>query len=220
MPAPRIALVHAMPVAVDPVAHVFKEQWPQARVTHLLDDALPADLTAAGGITPAIVERFVTLARYSEASGANAILFTCSAFGTAIDAAKQAVRVPVLKPNEAMLEEALAVGSDLALIATFEPSIPSLKKEFEELAASRGIRLRLKTRTVPAAIAALQRGQGAEHDRLIAAAAHEVGKCDALVLGQFSMARAAAHIVATPGRKVLTSPHSAVSRLKQIFNVH
>jgi len=24
----------------------------------------------------------------------------------------------------------------------------------------------------------------------------------------------------TPGRKVLTSPHSAVSRLKQIFNVH
>jgi Asp/Glu/hydantoin racemase len=220
MPAPRIALVHAMLVAVDPVARVFKEQWPQARVTHLLDDALPADLTAAGGITPAIVERFVTLARYSAASGANAILFTCSAFGTAIDAAKQAVRVPVLKPNEAMLEEALAAGSDLALIATFEPSIPSLKKEFEELAASRGIQLRLKTRTVPAAIAALQRGQGAEHDRLIAAAAHEVGQCDALVLGQFSMARAAAHIVATSGRKVLTSPHSAVSRLKQIFNVH
>jgi Asp/Glu/hydantoin racemase len=220
MSAPRIALLHAMPVAVDPVAHVFKEQWPQARVTHLLDDALPADLIAAGGVTLAIVERFVTLARYSETSGANAILFTCSAFGSAIDAAKQAVRVPVLKPNEAMLEEALAAGSDLALIATFEPSISSLKKELEELAASRGIRLRLKTRAVPAAIAALQKGQGAEHDRLIAAAAREVGPCDALVLGQFSMARAAARIDMTPGRKVLTSPHSAVSRLKRIFNVH
>jgi Asp/Glu/hydantoin racemase len=218
--APRIALVHAMPVAVDPVSHVFKEQWPQARVTHLLDDALPADLTAAGGITPAIVERFITLARYAETSGANAILFTCSAFGTAIEAAKQAVRVPVLKPNEAMLEEALAAGGDLGLIATFEPSIPSLRKELEELAASRGIQLRLRTRTVPAAIAALQKGEGAEHDRLIAAAAREVGPCDALVLGQFSMARAAARIAMTPGCKVLTSPHSAVSRLKQIFNVH
>ncbi len=220
MPAPRIALVHAMPVAIDPVARVFKEQWPQARVTHLLDDALPADLTAAGGITPAIVGRCVALAEYCEASGANAILFTCSAFGTAIDAAKQAVRVPVLKPNEAMLEEALAAGSDLALIATFGPSIPSLKKELEELAASRGIQLRLKTRTVPAAIAALQKGQATEHDRLIAAAARDVGPCDALVLGQFSMARAAASIAMKPGRKVLTSPHSAVSRLKQIFNVH
>ena len=216
MTAPRIALVHAMPVAIEPVANVFREQWPQVRITHLLDDSLPPDLTAAGSITPAIVERFVTLARYCEKSGANAILFTCSAFGTAIEAARDSVRVPVLKPNEAMLEEALAAGNDLGLIATFEPSIPSLRKEFEDLASSRGIQLKLKTRTVPAAIAALQRGQVSEHNRLIAAAAAEMGPCDALVLGQFSMASAAAGI---PGRKVLTSPHSAVTRLKQIFDV-
>ncbi|MGH8633664.1 MAG: aspartate/glutamate racemase family protein [Burkholderiales bacterium] len=219
MSAPRIALVHAMPVAIDPVAYVFRELWPQARVTHLLDDSLPADLTAAGSITPAMVERFIAMARYCESCGADAVLFTCSAFGTAIDAAKQAVRVPVLKPNEAMLEEALAAGPDLALLATFEPSVPSLKKEFEELASSRGIRLKLKTRTIPAAIAALQQGRVSEHDSLIAAAAAEMGLCDALVLGQFSMARAATGIPSRPGRKVLTSPHSAVTRLKQIFDV-
>lgn len=218
MTAPRIALVHAMPIAIEPVAHVFRELWPQARVTHLLDDSLPADLTAAGRITPGMIERFIALARYAEACGANAVLFTCSAFGAAIEAAKGAVRVPVLKPNEAMLEEALAAGADLALLATFEPSIPSLMKEFEELASSRGIQLRLKTRTIPAAIAALQKGLATEHDRLIAAAAAEMGPCDALVLGQFSMARAAAGIPLAPGRKVLTSPHSAVSRLKQIFD--
>jgi len=159
------------------------------------------------------------MARYCESCGANAVLFTCSAFGTAIDAAKQAVRVPVLKPNEAMLEEALAAGSDLALLATFEPSIPSLKKEFEDLASRRGIKLKLKTRTVPAAIAALQKGHAAEHDQLIVAAAADMGPCDALVLGQFSMARAATGIPAKSGRKVLTSPHSAVARLKQIFDV-
>ncbi|MGH7184825.1 MAG: aspartate/glutamate racemase family protein [Pseudomonadota bacterium] len=208
-----------MPVAIDPVAYVFRELWPQARVTHLLDDSLPADLTAAGSITPAMVERFIAMARYCESCGADAVLFTCSAFGMAVDAAKQAVRVPVLKPNEAMLEEALAAGPDLALLATFEPSVPSLKKEFEELASSRGIRLKLKTRTIPAAIAALQQGRVSEHDSLIAAAAAEMGLCDALVLGQFSMARAATGIPSRPGRKVLTSPHSAVTRLKQIFDV-
>jgi Asp/Glu/hydantoin racemase len=217
MPAPRIALIHAMPVAIEPVTHVFRDMWPQARVTHLLDDALPADLTAAGSITPAIVERFCTLARYSVSCGADAVLFTCSAFGTAIEAAAKAVRVPVLKPNEAMLEEALAAGADLALLATFEPSVPSLRKEFEDLASSRGIRIRIKSRTIPAAIAALQQGRHSEHDRLIAAAAVEMGPCDALVLGQFSMARAAAGIPTAPGRKVLTSPHSAVARLKQLF---
>lgn len=219
MTAPRIALVHAMPVAIEPVAQVFREQWPQARVTHLLDDSLPPDLQAAGSITQSMIDRFVALARYHESCGANAILFTCSAFGIAIEAAKNAVRVPVLKPNEAMLEEALAAGSNLALITTFEPSIPSLKKEFEELASSRGIQLKLKTRTVPAALAALQKGHLSEHDSLVAAAAAEMGHCDALVLGQFSLARAAAGIPKAPGRKVVTSPHSAVTRLKQIFDV-
>ena len=219
MSAPRIALVHAMPVAIDPVANVFRENWPDARVTHVLDDSLPPDLEAAGSITAAIKERFVTLARYCEGCGSDAILFTCSAFGTAIEAARDAVKIPVLKPNEAMLEEALAAGSNLALITTFEPSIPSLKMEFEELASSRGIALKLKTRTVPAALVALQKGLHTEHDSLIAAAAAEMGHCDALVLGQFSAARAAAGIPKTPGRKIVTSPHSAVNRLKQILDV-
>jgi hypothetical protein len=32
------------------------------------------------------------------------------------------------------------------------------------------------------------------------------------------MARAAARLAMAPGRKVLTSPHSAVTRLKQMFD--
>ena len=64
MIAPRIALVHAMPVAIEPVAHVFREMWPQARVTHLLDDSLPTDLTAAAGI-PATPGRKVLTSPHS-----------------------------------------------------------------------------------------------------------------------------------------------------------
>src|SRR4029078_1766966 len=149
MPSPRIALVHAMPVAIDPVATVFRELWPQAHTTNLLEDSLAPALAAAGSITPAIVERIVSLARYGERCGANAVLFTCSAFGTAIEAAKKEVRIPGLKRNEAMIEDALAAGSNLALLTTFEPSIPSLKRELEELATGRGIQLKLMTRTIP-----------------------------------------------------------------------
>jgi Asp/Glu/hydantoin racemase len=218
MPAPRIALIHAMPVAIAPVVDAFRQLWPAALVTNLLEDSLAPDLAAAGSITPSITERFVTLARYSERCGADAVLFTSSAFGTAIEEAKRSVGIPVLKPNEAMLEEALTAGSRVALLTTFEPSIPSLKAELEQLASDRGIKLQISTRSIPAAIAALQQGRGAEHDSLIAAAAADIGKCDALVLGQFSMARAASGIPAAPGRKVLTSPQSAVTRLKQMFD--
>jgi Asp/Glu/hydantoin racemase len=161
---------------------------PKVRQIHVLDDEM--------------IERFLTLARYARRCGADAILFTCSAFAPAIEAAAAALDVPVLKPNEAMLDEALACGARIGIMGTFEPSIPSLRAEVEELARTRNLDVTIKTRVVHGALAALHEGQAAEHDRLIAAGAAEMEDCDALILGQFSMASAAECIPARPGRTV------------------
>ena len=214
MSAPRIALIHATPVAIEPIVAAFRTLWPQARTTNLLEDSLAPDLAAAGRLTEAMIDRFVTLARYVHGCGADAILFTCSAFGPAIEAARDAVPVPVLKPNEAMLDEALAAGTRVGLIATFEPSIPALRQELEDLAQRSRATLENVTRAVPAALTALHAGRADEHDRLIADAVSTLDRCDAIVLGQFSMASAAQIIPQHPGRKVLTSPASAVARLR------
>ena len=215
MAAPRIALIHATPVAIAPIVTAFQQMWPEAQPTNLLDDALAHDLAAAGALTDKMIDRFVTLARYAHDCGADAVLFTCSAFGRAIEAARKAVPVPVFKPNEAMFDEALAAGTRVGLIATFEPSIPALRQELEELAALKQAKLQIVTRAVPAALAALHAGQSAQHDKLIAAAAEGMTGCDAIILGQFSMASAARAIPQQPGRKVLTSPASAVARLRE-----
>ena len=53
-----------------------------------------------------------------------------------------------------------------------------------------------------------------QHDWLIAKAAAELADCEALILGQFSMASAAEVIHPHAGEKVLTSPSSAVMRLR------
>ena len=215
MATPRIALIHATPVAMEPIAQAFAAGWPQARITHLLDDSLSTDLAAAGMLTERMVERFVALARYSAGCGADAILFTCSAFGEAIEAARAGVQIPVLKPNEAMFEEALEAGRRIGLISTFEPSIPSMVRELEEEAQRRRIELDIRTRSVPNAMAALQRGDADLHDQLIAATGAQFADCEVLMLAQFSMARAAARFGAAAGRRLLTSPGSAVSRLKR-----
>lgn len=217
MNTPRIALIHATPLAVEPINTAFKALWPNALATNLLDDSLAPDLVREGGITERVIDRFVTLAKYVRKAGADGIMFTCSAFGTAIEAARDAVDVPVLKPNEAMLDEALEAGKRLGVLATFEPSIPNFVVELEALAKSKGMQLDVRTRAVANAMAELQAGRGDEHDRLIAEAATELMDCDAVLLSQFSMASAASRIASTPTCKVLTSPASAVARLKSLL---
>jgi hypothetical protein len=82
----RIALIHALKHSIAPIEESFARLWPQAELANLLDDRLSADLARDGALTPAMTERFLTLARYAAATGAQGILFSCSAFGPCIDA--------------------------------------------------------------------------------------------------------------------------------------
>jgi Asp/Glu/hydantoin racemase len=155
------------------------------------------------------------LGRYAISFGADAILFTCSAFGPAIERVARSVEIPVLKPNEAMFAEAMAIGGTVGMLATFEPSIASMTEEFEEQASRAGAAAKLKSVLVPAAMAALQAGRREEHDSLVGKAAAELAGCDAIMLAQFSMAPAAARLRGLIRVPVLTSPASAVAELKK-----
>ena len=210
----RIALIHAVAVAIAPVNDALARLWPEAEAMNLLDDTLSVDRAKSAAISPAIAERILRLARYARDGGADGILFTCSAFGLAIAAAADALDVPVLKPNDAMFARALDHGTRIAMLATFEPSIGSMEEEFRELVARRGAGADLVSRYVPDAMPALRHGDGTTHDRLIAEAARTLAPCDAIMLAQFSTARAASAVAKATGRPVLTSPDSAVLALR------
>ena len=178
---------------------------------NLLDDSLSTDLAAAGALTPGMTERFLTLASYVVDTGAKAILFTCSAFGPCIEAVAAAhPALPVLKPNEAMIADAVAHGGRVALLATFKPTLASMPPEFPPGAD-------LELVYVAGALDALDRGDTAGHDRLIAAAAARSAGCDVIALAQFSMARARDSVAAATGRPVLTTPDAAVRKLRALL---
>src|SRR6185312_15729019 len=107
-----------------PAWNAFAAGWPEAKIFNVLDDSLPLDLTAEGELTQGIIERFRTLGNYAANAGTRtektqAILFTCSAFGPALDTVKREQSIPVLHPNEAAFEAALASGQRIALMTTF-----------------------------------------------------------------------------------------------------
>ena len=220
MSTPRIALIHATALAVDPIRDAFERNWPQARRMNLLDDSLSVDRAEAGELTQAMVQRFVDLAQYAQRTGCGGILFTCSAFGPAIEVAGRATGLPTLKPNEAMFEQALAQDSGgavlkLGLLATFRASIASMAEELEALAKARGRAIALRSVFVPEAMDDLAQGRAADHHRKIAAAARELSDCHAVMLAQFSMAAAAPQAQAGLPCPVLSSPDCAVLALQQ-----
>lgn len=214
----RIALVHATPVAIEPVADAFKTGWPDAFVTNLLDDSLSPDYENTGLVDEAMINRFRTLARYVAGTGADAIMFTCSAFGPAIEAvAEELAPMPVLKPNEAMFEEALATGGRIGMLATFKPGIPPMEDEFEAMAEANGRDASLQSLWVEGAMDALLKGDAETHNRLVAKAASDLSDCDIVMLAHFSTAKAKQNVMRVLDCPVLTSPVSAVNKLKSIL---
>ncbi|MGJ3260993.1 MAG: aspartate/glutamate racemase family protein [Rhodospirillales bacterium] len=212
---PRISLIHATPVAVEPVVGAFRALWPDADVYNMLEDSLAPDLDRAGKLDEAMTERFLRLGRYAADCDADGILFTCSAFGACIEAVARDLKpMPVLKPNEAMFEEALGAGTRVGMIATFQPSVPSMEREFREMAAGAGSGAELTAVCVPDAMQALLAGDAETHNRLIADAVGEVGEVDVLLLAQFSMAQARDAVAARTAVPILTSPESAVRALQ------
>jgi len=199
----RIALVHALKHSILPIEASFAKLWPEATLMNLLDDSLSADLARDGKLTDAMTERFLSIGRYAASTGTDGILFTCSAFGPCIEAvAGERAPMPVLKPNEAMIEEAAKAGPKVGLLSSFPPTLASMPREFP---AS----IQLMPKLAEGAMAALDRGDRAEHDRLVVEASKDLRDCDVIALAQYSMAPAAEKVAQATGRPVLTTPDSA-----------
>jgi hypothetical protein len=178
---------------------------------NLVDDSLSADLARDGRLTQGMTDRFLSLGRYATGTGSDAILFTCSAFGPCIEAVARAhAPMPVLTPSEAMIEQAAARGRKIGLLSTFPPTLASMPAEFPDT-------VEVVTKLATGAMAALDRGDRAEHDRLVAEASRDLRDCDLIALAQYSMAPAAALVAEASGRPVLTTPDSAVLKLKQLL---
>lgn len=209
---PRIALIHALAHSVEPINTELASTWPEAERMNLLDDSLSEDLARSErGLDSAMHARFEALATYAESTGAQALLFTCSAFGPCIEAvAARRPHMPVLKPNEAMIADVAAVDGPIGLVASFGPTLVSMPQEFPG-------HVDLRCALADGALDALNRGDAAAHDHLVVAAAQRLQAqgCRGIALAQFSMARAARPVAKVTGLPVWTTPGSAVARLRR-----
>ena len=110
----------------------------------------------------------------------------------------------MLKPNEAMIEEASRPPAPLPgrAPAAHRPA-GDLPAHARVHAAGIPAEVEVVPKLAEGALAALDAGDVATHDRLAAEAARDLRDCDVIALAQFSLARAAPAVEAATGRPVL-----------------
>jgi hypothetical protein len=113
-----------------------------------------------------------------------------------------------------LYDELVATGGRAALLATFSLSLPSMRAEIEAQARKKGTRLEVHTHLVEGALDALMSGKADEHHRLIAQAVPAFAHYDSIAFAQFSMAPALGLAQAGFSKPILTTPDSAVRKLK------
>jgi len=206
----RIALIHALKHSIQPIEASFARLWPDASLMNLLDDSLSADLARDGRLTEAMTGRSC---RSDGMRPSPAPTRSCS---PARPSAPASTRSRALTRRCRCSAEpgddraGRRRGGRIGLLASFAPTLVSMPPEFP---AS----VEVVPKLAEGALAALDRGDRAEHDRLVVEASRDLRDCDLIALAQYSMAPTAVLVAEASGRPVLTTPDSAVQKLKQLL---
>ena len=189
MAHPHVCILQTSFAKRDDTIAFLQERVPGVQVEFITDSTLLKDVRAAGGPTQAVIDRMTLYARAAEISGADLIVNSCSTVGEVADIYAQEVRIPVMKIDRPMAEEAVALGTKIALIATVETTLGPSQRLIESIGAARGRVMKCTQYLQNEAWDALHAGHPEEHNRILLSAIRELDTMgyDAIVMAQVSM---------------------------------
>lgn len=214
--AKKAAFFHTVLATPAPMKAAFHERFPDAELITMVDDSVLPEVLANGNLpTPAIVKRLADYASIAAQQGAGVFVCMCTTLGIAVREAQKAVSIPMLTIDGPMLRQAVETGKKIGMLITFPPTERTSKAAALAFAADAGRDVTVDVIVVDGARDALNAGDKATHDRLIAEKAQEAASVyDVLVFAQVTMLDAAAQCGGL-GVPVLTSVKSGIEQLAE-----
>lgn len=216
----KVAYIHTVPSLVGLFNDLSKEIFPKdVEVFHIADELLLKVVLAQGGLSPFIFRRVADHVVAAVEGGAGLVQVTCSSISPCVEASRPFVSVPVLKIDEPMVDQALAMGTRIGVAAT----VPTTLKPTTELVYSQaqlaGKQVAVDSVLCEGAFQALIGGDGEAHDKIVREHLTDLmGRNDVVILAQASMARVAATIPSADQKApILSSPRLAVEKARQVL---
>jgi Asp/Glu/hydantoin racemase len=214
-----LGLVHTSAIHVPVFGQLCQAKLPGVTVFNIVDDSLVKGIVASGSLTAQIARRVAGYLESAELAGADYILVTCSSIGPAVEAAAKLIGVPVLRVDQPMADQAVAIGGKIGVIATLRTTLEPTADLIVRRAGRAGRPVQITSRLCDGAFDALMSGDTAKHDALVTAALKElVQQVEVVVLAQASMARVVETLPMAELRvPVLASPAIAVDYLATVL---
>jgi len=215
-----LGLVHTSATLVPVFAELCSKYLPNVKTFNIVDDSLIKITIACGELTPATSRRVVNYAGSAQEAGADFILFTCSSIGPAVEAAAMLTKVPVLRVDQPMADQAVQLGKRIGVIATLPTTLEPTSDLVKRRAAAAAKQIVLISKLCKGAFEALMSGDAVTHDKIVGDALKELSKeVDVIVLAQASMARVVGTLSdAEKSVPILASPEIAIQHLATILN--
>jgi Asp/Glu/hydantoin racemase len=214
-----LGLVHTSATLVPMFAELCSKYLPGVKTFNIVDDSLIKNTIACGELTPATSRRVVNYAGSAQDAGADFILFTCSSIGPAVEMAASLTKVPVLRVDQPMADQAVQTGKRIGVIATLSTTLEPTSDLVKRRAAAAGKEIELISRLCEGAFDALMSGDTATHDKMVGDALKQLSKeVDVILLAQASMARVVDTLDAVDKNvPILTSPTIAIQHLASVL---
>ncbi|WP_343210648.1 aspartate/glutamate racemase family protein [Anaerolentibacter hominis] len=211
----KIAILHTTPATIAPLNTMIKNRCPDIQIYNFIDDSILPMLKEDIATLDYAFEKLLCYAQFAQRQGVQLILSACSSVGDFADYASGKLSVPLIRIDDAVSDTAVKMGKKVAVLAT----LPTTLNPSSNLIRRKGNgEAEVTPVLVEGAYEALQAGDKAEHDRLIAEAAGKAAKeQDVVYLAQASMADAAAMLPEEMQKKVLFSTGPAVDQVVNMY---
>lgn len=210
-----LGLIHTSATLVPVFAELCSKYLPNTKVFNIVDDSLIKNVISCGELTPTTARRVADYVGSAEVAGADYVMVTCSSIGAAVEASAAFSKVPVLRVDQPMADQAVQTGSRIGVIATLPTTLDPTSDLVKRRAEAAGKEIELVSHLCEGAFDALMSGDAATHDAMVAAALKDlVTKVDVIVLAQASMARVVATLDDADKKiPILASPEIAMQHL-------